>query len=122
MGGRLRGFAGKSGGATHPDEQVWEGSSGVFGDVDRWDDPVSLLSSQPVGGGAPLMFPGELDDFGLGVPDSRQHFCDASLGKNPKERAQIYSVAVRQHQDVVFLYPRPDSPISCRRDAAGLSH
>lgn len=95
-GGRLCVFARKIRGVTHPDEQVREGSSGVFGDVDRWDDPVSLLSSQPVGAGAPLVFPGELDDFGLGVPDSGQHFCDASLEKKtPKERFQIHSATVQ---------------------------
>ena len=40
---------------THPDKHVREGSSGVFRHIDRRDDPVSLLSPQPIGGGAPLM-------------------------------------------------------------------
>lgn len=106
-GGGLLVFAGEIRGATHPDEQVRERSSGVFGDVDRWDDPVSLLPSQPVGGGAPLMFPGELDDFGLGVPDSGQHFCDASLGKKPKRK----SSHLQRHCPVRMSYSCIPHPI-----------
>lgn len=117
-GGRLCVFAREIRGATHPDEQVWEGSSGVFGDVDRWDDPVSLLPSQPVGGGAPLVFPGELDDFGLGVPDSGQHFCDASLEKKPKRKISH----LQRHCPVTSGCRIPVSPISCCHDAAGWSH
>lgn len=93
MGERQHVFAEKICGVTHPDKHVREGSSGVFRNVDRWDDPVSLLSSQPVGSRSPLMFPGELDDFGLGVPDSGQHFCDASLEPNKKELTSTASLS-----------------------------
>lgn len=55
---------------THSDKHVREGSSGVFRHIDRRDDPVSLLSPQPIGRGAPLMFSRKLDNSGLGVPDS----------------------------------------------------
>lgn len=34
---------------TDPDKNLREGSSGVFRHVDWWNDPVSLLSPQPIG-------------------------------------------------------------------------
>ena len=55
---------------THPDKHLGEWPSGVFGHVDWWDDPVSLLPTQTVGGRAPQMLPGELDESGLRVPCS----------------------------------------------------
>lgn len=64
---------------THSDKHVREGSSGVFRDIDRWDDPISLLSPQPICRGAPLMFSRKLDNFGLWVPDSWQHFFNTNL-------------------------------------------
>lgn len=49
---------------THSDKHVGERSSGVFRDIDRRDDPVSLLSPQPIGRRAPLMFSRKLDNLG----------------------------------------------------------
>lgn len=70
---------------THSDKHVREGSSGVFRHIDGRDDPVSLLSPQPIGRGDSLMSSRKFDNSGLGVPDSRQHFFKANLKtkKNP---------------------------------------
>ena len=73
---------------TYSDEHVREGASGVFRHIDRWDDPVSLLSPQPVDRGASLMSSGELDNSGLGFPHSCQHFFDATLKR--KSQTHIY--------------------------------
>lgn len=64
---------------THSDKHMGEGSSGVFRHIDRRDDPVSLLSPQPIGRRASLMFSRKLDNSGLGFPDSWQHFFKANL-------------------------------------------
>lgn len=55
---------------THPDKHVRKGSSGVFRHIDGRDDPVSLLSPQPIGRRASLMFSRKPDNSGLGVPNS----------------------------------------------------
>lgn len=55
---------------THSDKHVGEGSSGVFRHIDRWDDPISLLSPQPIDRGASLMSSSKLDNSGLGFPNS----------------------------------------------------
>lgn len=64
---------------TYSDKHMRERSSGVFRHINRRDDPVSLLSPQPVGRGASLMFSKELDNPGWRVPDSWQHFLNANL-------------------------------------------
>lgn len=64
---------------THSDKHVGEGSPGVFWHIDGWDDPVPLLSPQPIGRWDSLMSSRELDNSGLGVPYSWQHFFKADL-------------------------------------------
>lgn len=49
------------------DKLLWELSSGVFRDIDGRNDPVSLLTAQPIGGGASLVSTWEHDDSGIGV-------------------------------------------------------
>lgn len=73
---------------THSDKHVREGSSGVLRHIDRWDDPISLLSPQPIDRGASLMSPSKLDNSGLGIPHSRQHFFNANL----ERKSQIYHI------------------------------
>lgn len=52
---------------THPDKHLWKGSSRVLGHIDGRNDPVSLLTAQPIGGGASLVSTWEHDDSGIGV-------------------------------------------------------
>lgn len=79
---------------THSDKHMREGSSGVFRHIDGRNDPISLLSPQPVGSGASLMSLRKLDNSGLGVPDSWQHFFNANLKKRGKIYLMILHLAV----------------------------